>query len=93
MLHMRKMALLVSLAVLMLGVTQYSSAKIDPVDTSGPTFTLVKADWCEGACDEECGGDCATAYSVGCTCYWFCNGGDDGSTICTAAIPVKICAN
>lgn len=90
----RKVALLLSIAVLTLGISQYSSGTIDPVDApSAQSFTLVKADWCNQECDEQCGGDCATAYAVGCTCYWFCNGAGEGTSICTAAIPVMICTN
>jgi|APCOG7522876152_1049122.scaffolds.fasta_scaffold13052_1 hypothetical protein len=94
MLHTRKVALLVSIVVLTLGVAQYSSATIDIVGSATPGFTLVKADWCNDECDEQCGSaGCATAWSEGCSCYWFCRDGEDGVSICTSPMPLKICAN
>lgn len=94
--HTRTVALFLSLAGLIIGVTQSSSASDDrgALLDGAPSLTLVKADWCNDACNDQCGGDCADAFSVGCTCYWLCGNGEDGHSVCgAAAVPVTICAN
>jgi len=93
--HTHAVALFLSLALLTLGVGQGSSASVDrsTVLAGTPGFTLVKADWCRDACRQGCAGQCEDAFSVGCTCYWLCQNGEDGETICMGAIGVQICAN
>ena len=84
--------LVVSIAVL--GASQQSSAlaeflpEVDLSDTG--SYTLVKG-WCSDICDSECNGECATAEAVGCDCYWLCENGDDGRSLCVGAIGVKVC--
>ena len=87
--HTRTVALFLSLAVLTLGVTQGSSASVDgsTVLAGTPGFTLVKTDWCRSACNQACLGACEDAFSVGCTCYWLCENGKDGETMCMGASP------
>jgi hypothetical protein len=58
-----------------------------------PSLTLVESDWCHDACVEECNDECETYFSTGCTCHWLCTSGRDGSTYCTGAIGISICAN
>lgn len=93
----RAVALSLSLAGLVLGITQYSLATIDPPapadEPRPPALTLVKADWCRDVCNDECGGECDESVSVGCTCYWVCENGEDGSRICTSTIPMMVCGN
>ncbi len=95
--HTRAVALSFSIAGLVLGIAQYSSATSDPPAPAVPgavAFTLVEADWCRDVCNQECDGDCENAYSSGCTCYWLCEGGESGESFCgEAAVPVTICTN
>ena len=66
------------------------------LDTNAPddaSLTLVEANWCDDICDEECDGECLDWRPVGCTCYWVCESGQEGSQICMGAIGVSICAN
>jgi hypothetical protein len=69
-------------------------AAFDMSTFDDPSMTLVENDWCAEACSEECGdGECAIFNSTGCTCNWLCESGRDGSTYCTGAIGISICAN
>jgi hypothetical protein len=95
--HLRKVALLVALAVLGLGTFHSSPTAASGLapsfpegDTVAGAWTLVKADWCEDICAANCS-ECFTAYVEHCTCYWFCTDGEDGRQICTGDIGVKIC--
>ncbi len=39
--------------------------------------------WCDRACNQACGrGECALAMNSGCTCYYFCESGDEGVAYC-----------
>jgi uncharacterized protein with HEPN domain len=53
-------------------------------------FVLAEG-WCSDICDTECGGECAQARTVGCTCYWVCENQESGEQICTGATGVRIC--
>lgn len=57
-----------------------------------PTWKLTEADSCNSVCAQECGGECGTAYTIGCNCYWLCPDGDPGEQLCTGAIGVRICS-
>jgi len=98
--HTRKVALFLSLAVTLATATSVSplsdsttpdsvGGEADVVQASG-TWSLVKADWCDDICGNECE-DCYTSYVEGCTCYWFCENGENGRQICTGQFGVKIC--
>lgn len=41
-------------------------------------------DGCFDTCEADCGaGNCAAAFSDGCSCVWRCSGGGGGSSICS----------
>lgn len=98
--HTRKVALFLSLAVMLAAATSVSPLPItttppDDVDINvvkaSGEWSLVEADWCDRICGRECD-DCYTSYVEGCTCYWFCEDGDEGQRICTGQIGVRICS-
>lgn len=74
--------------------TPSETVALDVETSDAPPLTLVESDWCEDACVEECGdGECTTSYTSGCNCHWLCESGRDGTTYCTGAIGISICAN
>ena len=40
------------------------------------------AGWCDRICDKECRGDCSFSMNSGCSCYYFCESGDEGVVYC-----------
>ena len=70
------------------------SVALDAEASDITSLTLVESDWCAAACSEECGeGECSFFYSSGCNCHWLCENGMDGTSYCTGAIGISICAN
>lgn len=95
--HLHRVALFVTLTALgfaAVGISSALRADDAPIRPDVPadhaSWTLVKADWCNEVCASQCE-TCETAFTQGCTCYWLCENGKDGSQQCTGAIGVRIC--
>ena len=69
------------------------SIALDVERSSDSSLILVKASSCESLCNIDCGGECLDFREVGCSCYWVCENGSEGSNICGGAIGVSICEN
>jgi len=98
--HTRKVALVLVIAVSAFAGWQRGAANADPLAVGVPSVDLTATGsyklvegWCTEACNDACVDHegCGQAWAIGCTCYWICQDGKNGETICVGAIGVKVC--